>query len=102
MTSPTDIILYHNVRSQNLELVYEKNGSFVFRNSRKIPTLGSTVQWETWQASFLTGMVGPRVGIFLSLLNTNDGFNLSHTPLPARVKYKKTATRPARRSVTSL
>ena len=44
----------------------------------KIPTLGSTVQWETQQASFPTGMVDPRVGIFLSPLNTNDGFYLSH------------------------
>ena len=26
------------------------------------------------------GTVGPRVGIFLSLLNTNDGFYLSHIP----------------------
>ena len=29
------------------------------------------------QASFPTGKVSPRVGIFLSLLNTNDGFYLS-------------------------
>ena len=33
--------------------------------NRKIPTLGSTVQKETWQASFSTGMVGLQVGIFL-------------------------------------
>ena len=43
----------------------------------KIPTLGSTVQWETRQASFPTGTVGPRVGIYLSPLNTNNGFYLS-------------------------
>ena len=49
----------------------------VFSGDRKIPTLGSTVQWETRQASFPTGTVGPRVGIFLSPLNTNDGFYLS-------------------------
>ena len=40
---------------------------------------GSTVQWETWQASFPTGRVGPRVGIFLSPLDTNDGFYYSYT-----------------------
>ena len=62
-------------------MVYEKkNRSLVFSGSRKIRTLGSTVQWETRQASFPTGTVGPRVGIFLSPLNTNDGFYLSHIP----------------------
>ena len=71
-------------------VVYEKkNRSLVFSGSRKIPTLGSTVQWETRQASFPTGTVGPRVGIFLSPLNTNDGFYLSHTPVPALRKDKK-------------
>ena len=49
----------------------------MFSGSRKIPTLGSTVRWETRQASFPTGTVGPQVGIFLSPLNTNDGFYLS-------------------------
>ena len=68
-------VLYHTV------VVYEKkNRSLVFSGSRKIPTLGFTVQWETRQASFPTGTVGPRVGIFLSPLNTNDGFYLSHIP----------------------
>ena len=77
-------VLYHTV------MVYEKkNRSLVFSDSRKIPTLGSTVQWETWQALFPTGMVGPRVGIFLSPLNTNDGFYLSHLPVPAHGKDKK-------------
>ena len=57
--------------------------------SRKIPTIGSTVQWETRQASFPTGTVGPRVGIFLSPLNTNDGFYLSHTPILALGKDRK-------------
>ena len=33
---------------------------------------------ETLQTSFPTGTVGPRVRIFLSQLNTNDVFNLSH------------------------
>ena len=71
-------------------MVYEKkNRSLVFSGSRKIPTLGSTVQWETRQASFPTGMVGPRVGIFLSPLNTNDGFYLSHTPVPVLGNDKK-------------
>ena len=31
------------------------------------------------KTSFPTGTVGPRVGIFLSPLNTNDGFYLSPT-----------------------
>ena len=66
-------VLYHTA------VVYEKkNRSLVFSGSRKIPTLGPTVQCETRQASFPTGTVGPRVGIFLSPLNTKDGFYLSH------------------------
>ena len=44
----------------------------MFSVDRKIPTLGATVR----QASFPTGTVGPRVGIFLYPLNTNDGFCL--------------------------
>ena len=72
-------IKYVTVRSLNVDLVYEKkNRSLVFSGSRKIPTLGSTIQWETRQASFPTGTVGPWVGIFLSPLSTNDGFYLSH------------------------
>ena len=84
-----------STRSLNVELVYEKkNKSLVFGGSRKIPTLGSTVQWETRQASFPTGTVGPWVGIFLSLPNTNDGFYLSHIPVPAHGKdEKRTAVR---------
>ena len=67
------------VRIFNLELLYEKkNRSLVFSGSRKIPTLGSTVQWETRQASFTTETVGPRIGIFLSPLDTKDGFYLSY------------------------
>ena len=50
----------------------------MFSGSRIIPTLGSTVQWETRQAFFPTGTVGPRVGIFLSPLNTNGGFYLTY------------------------
>ena len=69
-------------------VVYEKkNRSLVFSGSRKIPTLGSTVQWETRQASFPTGTMGPRVGIFLSPLNTNDGFYLSHPHTHERSAY---------------
>ena len=46
-------------------VVYEKkNRSLVFSGSRKIPTLGSTVQWETRQASFPTGTVGHGLGFF--------------------------------------
>ena len=68
-------VLYRTV------VVYEKkNKSLVFSGSRKIPTLGSSVQWEIQQASFPTETMGPRVGIFLSPLNTNDGFYLSHIP----------------------
>ena len=63
----------------NVELIYEKyNRSLLFSGSRKIPTL---VQLQTWQASFPTGRVGPRGGIFLSQLNTNDGFYLYPLPL---------------------
>ena len=93
MTSPTYIILCRTVQSL-LELVYEKkNQLLVFSGSRKIPTLGSIVQWETRQASLHTRMVGPRVGIFLSPLDNNDGFYLSHIPIPARGKdiRKRTA-----------
>ena len=43
--------------------VYEKkNRSLVFSGSRKISTLGSTVQWETRQASLPNGTVDPLVG----------------------------------------
>ena len=73
MTSPT-----YKYCTVPYGLVYEKkNRSLVFSGSRKIPTLGSTVQWETRLAEFPTGTVGPQVGIFLSPLNTNDGFYLS-------------------------
>ena len=71
----------------------------MFSGSRKIPTLVSTVQWETRQASFPTGTVGPRVGIFLSPLNTNDGFYLSHIPIPASGKDKKKSSRTSIRHV---
>ena len=55
-------------------MVYEKkNRPLVFSGSRKIPTLGSTVQWETRQAWFPTGTVGPRVDSIY-----NDGFYLSY------------------------
>ena len=73
VTNRNYTVLYRTI------VVYEKkNRSLVFSGSRKIPTLGSTVQWETRQASFPTGTDGPRVGIFLPPLNTNDGFYLSH------------------------
>ena len=60
----------------------------MFIGSRKIPTLGSTVQWDTRQALFPTGTAGPRVGIFLSPLNTSDGFYLSHKAGSTRGKDK--------------
>ena len=43
---------------------------------------GPPFQWETRQASFPTETVDPRVGIFLSPLNTNDGFYLSQIDCP--------------------
>ena len=75
---------YYTVLCRTVVVYEKKNRSLVFSGSRKIPTLGSTVQWETRQASFPTGMVGPRVGIFLSPLNTNDGFYFSHIPTHTR------------------
>ena len=69
---------YYTVLYRTVVVYEKKNRSLVFSGSRKIPTLGSNVQWETRQASFPTGTVGPRVGIFLSPLNTNDGFYLSY------------------------
>ena len=85
---------YYTVLYRTVVVYEKKNRSLVFSGSRKIPTLGSNVQWETRQASFPTGTVGPRVGIFLSPLNTNDGFYLSHIPVPTRGKDKKrTVTR---------
>ena len=80
---------YYTVLYRTVVVYEKKNRSLVSSGSRKIPTLGSTVQWETRQASFPTGTVDPRVGIFLSPLNTNDGFYLSHIPVPALGKDKK-------------
>ena len=40
---------------------------------------GPTFQWETRLAKFPTGTLGPRVGIFLEPLNTNDRFFFSYT-----------------------
>ena len=81
----------------------KKNRSLVFSGSRKIQTLGSTVKWETRQAQFPIGTVGPRVGIFLSPVNTNDVFYLSHIPIPARGEDKKrTAARRPHAGRTSI
>ena len=85
---------YYTVLYRTVMVYEKKNRSLVFSGSRKIPTLGSTVQWETRQASFPTGTVGPRVGIFLSPLNTNDGFYLSHTPVPDKEKDIKKNEQP--------
>ena len=75
----SDVTNKHHTVLYRTVVVYEKkNRSLVFSGSRNIPTLGSTVQWETRQASFPTGTVSPQVGIFLSPLNTNDGFYFSH------------------------
>ena len=79
---------YYTVLYRTVVVYEKKNRSLVFSGSRKIPTLGSTVQWETRQASLPTGTVGPRVGFFLSPLNTNDGFYLSRIPVPACGKEK--------------
>ena len=80
---------YYTVLYRTVMVYEKKNRSLVFSGSRKITILGSTVKLETRQASFPTGTVGPRVGIFLSPLNTNDGFYLSHTTVPALGKDKK-------------
>ena len=69
-------ILYNT--SLNIDWYMSKDRSLLFSGSINIPILGPTVQLETRQASFPTGMVGPRVGIFLSPLNTKDGFYLSY------------------------
>ena len=96
MTSPINITQYCIVRSWYMRKRIDHWCSVV---PEKIPTLGSTVQWETRQASFPTGTVGPRVGIFLSPLNTNDGFYLSHIPVTASDKDK---TRTPARPLTSI
>ena len=67
-------ILYN--MSLEIDWYMRKNQSFLFSGSRKISTLGSTIQWETGQASFPTGTVRPWVGIFQSPLNTNVRFIL--------------------------
>ena len=77
----------HQQIKYSTSLHEKKNRSF--SGSRKIPTLGSIVHWETRQASFPTGREGPRVRIFLSPLNNNDGFHFSQIAIPARVKDKK-------------
>ena len=51
-------------------------GLHMIINFSYIP-LGPPFHWETQQASFPIRMLGPLVGIFLSPLNTNDGFYLS-------------------------
>ena len=88
---------YYTVLYRTVVVYEKKNRSLVFSGSRKIPTLGSTVQWETRQASFPTGTVGPRVGIFLSPLNTNDGFYLSHPRdllIPSTLPAYQSSSRP--------
>ena len=75
----SDVIYKYYTVLYRTVVVYEKNNKLlVFSDSRKTPTLGSTIQWETRQASFPTGTVGPGVGIFLSPLNTYDAFYLSY------------------------
>ena len=75
VTSPTNVVPYIT----NVELVCEKNDRPLFFSVyREITTLGSTVRWETWHALFSTGILDLRVGVFLSQLNTNNGFSLSH------------------------
>ena len=68
----------------------KKNLSLLFSGSRTIPILGSTIKWETRLAWFPTGTVGPQVGIFLSPLNTNDGFYLFHKPCTSQSKRSNT------------
>ena len=66
--------IYYTVHRQNK--IWEIYSIIVVQCLHEIPTLGSTVKWETWQASFPTGMVGPRVGNNLSPLKTNGGIYL--------------------------
>ena len=54
---------------------------------------GPPFQWETRQASFTTGMVDPRVRIFLSPLNTTDVFCLSGM-------LEKLSSRPAKTQIS--
>ena len=75
MTSSTDITQYCTVWSWYMRKRIDHWCSVVPVKSQ--PS-GPTFHWETWRASFPTGTLGPRVGIFLSPLNTNDGFYLSH------------------------
>ena len=49
---------------------------FSVDRQEKSQSLGPPFQWETRQASFPTGKVNRRVGVFLSPLNTNDGLCL--------------------------
>ena len=76
---------YYTVLYRTVVVYEKKNRSLVFSGSRKIQILESTVQLETWQVSFPTGTVGPRVGFFLSPLNTNDGFYLSYQAILPRL-----------------
>ena len=83
---------YYTVLYPTVVVYEKKNQSLVFIGSRIIPTLGSSIQWETWQASLPTETVSPRVGIFLEPMNTNDGFYLSYMTAwllsyMGRVKY---------------
>ena len=75
MTSSTNITQYCTVLSWYMRKRIDHWCSVVPEKSQ--PS-GPTFQWETRQASFPTGTLGPRVGIFLSPLYTNDGFYLSY------------------------
>ena len=74
VTTPTNITQYCTLWSWYMRKRIDHWCSVVPEKSQ--PS-GPTIQWETWQALFPTGTVGPRVGIFLEPLNTNDGFYLS-------------------------
>ena len=86
MTSPTNITLYCTVWSWYMRKRIDHWCSVVPEKSQ---SSGPPFRGETRQASLPTGTVGPRVGIFLSPLNTNDGFYLSHIPKPAYGKDEK-------------
>ena len=62
-----------------VEWVYGKNDHYCSAVPEKSQPLG-----PTQHASFPTGTMDPRVGIFLSLLNTNDGYYFSHIPMHTR------------------
>ena len=67
------------IRARRCVLAYQTNriNHLCSVGTGKPQPEGPPVQWET-RLEFPTGMVDPRVGIFLSTLNVNDRFFFSH------------------------